>query len=207
MINWDDMNKGERAALVREYLTEKGWSYSQLASYLNVTRNTIAGICNRNGIKIGSRQKVVILPSEVPPVRPSNVVPFPVEPASDREEAVSDMVKKAAAKLKAKRKLSTQTQAHRSLVHRELDLESVYARDPRPLREEFWQPLPGSTPVAIAETESWHCRWPVSPDNHQCCGNPAKEGKPYCEHHCAIAYRPAPPIKWKKRRGEKTLAA
>lgn len=206
-MNWDDMNKGERAALVREYLTEKGWSYGQLASYLNVTRNTIAGICNRNGIKIGSRQKVVVLPSEVPPVQPSNVVPFPVRPASDREEAVADMVKKAAAKLKAKRKMSAQSSAHLTVTHRALDLESVYIRDPRPLRSEYWQPLPGSIPVSFEDANSRHCRWPVSEDNKLCCGNHVKEGKVYCPTHCEVAYRPAPPLKVKKRRGEKTLAA
>lgn len=201
IVEWYLMNKKERAALVRFYLSEKGWSYSQLAQRLGVTRNVIAGICNRNGIKIGTKQNLVVLPSTV-----DNVVPFPLPPsppAPRREEAVLDMAKK----LKAKRKASVQSNAIQRMQGRIEDAASGYVRDPRPLREEVWRPLPGSLPIILEDTNAQHCRWPVSEDNKMCCGNRAIEGKVYCEHHNALAYRPAPPLKVKIRRGQKTLAA
>jgi len=191
--DWADMNKKERANLVRSYLIDKGYSYGQLATALGVTRNTIAGICNREGIKVGTRGKTVVsVPAS--PTPPDNVIPFPV--AKRPEEGFADMAKK----LKAKRKASVQSTAVQRMTGRALDMDSLFVRDPRPLRDEFWKPLPSSAPVRLEHTQAHHCRWPISDDNHTCCGAPAKEGKPYCATHCEIAYRTAPPIDFTGRK-------
>lgn len=191
--NWDDMNKKERANLVRFYLIDKGYSYGQLAAAIGISRNTIAGICHREGIKVGTKGKTVVaIPAT--PAPPGNIIPFPV--AKRPEEGLADMAKK----LKAKRSNSAQSAAIERMAGRELDMNSLFLRDPRPLREEFWKPLPSSQPVSLEDANHRHCRWPVSEDNHTCCGAPAKEGKPYCDTHCEIAYRPATPIIFKKRK-------
>lgn len=190
---WGDMNKKERANLVRFYLIDLRWTYGKLASYLNVTRNVIAGVCNRHGIKI-PKHTIKIQPSTLEAEH--NVIPFPV--AKRPEEGLADMAKK----LKAKRKNSAQSAAIERMAGRELDMNSLFLRDPRPLREEFWKPLPSSQPVSLEDANHRHCRWPVSEDNHTCCGAPAKEGKPYCVTHCEIAYRPAPPIAFRKKKNK-----
>ncbi len=197
-VNWNNLNKEERAKLVRFYLLDKLWTYGQLANYLGVTRNVIAGVCNRAGIKI-PKNKPKPLPASPEPAGVDNVVLFPLISRPNREEAVAEMAKK----LKAKRTNSAQSAAVQRMAGRELDMESLFVRDPRPLREEYWKPLPNSSPIRLENTNAHHCRWPVSEDNHQCCGNPAKPGKPYCDTHCEIAYRPAPVLTLKRRKAEK----
>lgn len=189
---WDDMSKKERAKLVRFYLIDKGYSYGQLAAALKVTRNTIAGVCNRNGIKVGTKGKVLAIPGS--PTPPDNVVPFPV--AQRPEEGLADMAKK----LRAKRKNSEQSAVIQIMAGRKEDNDNGQFKDFRPLRADIWRPLEETSPVHFQNTKTLQCRWPVSEDNHWCCGEPVKEGKPYCPTHSAIAYRPAPEIKFKKSR-------
>lgn len=198
-VNWNNLNKEERAKLVRFYLLDKLWTYGQLANYLGITRNTIAGICNRNGIKI-PKHKPKPLPASPEPAGVDNVILFPLISRPVRGEAAAEMARK----LKAKRTNSAQSAAVQRITGRAIDMDSLFVRDPKPLREEIWQPLPGSLPITQEDANSRHCRWPVSDDNKMCCGNHVAQGKPYCEAHCAIAYKPAPPIKFGKR---KTRAA
>lgn len=195
-INWGNLNKEERAKLVRFYLLEKRWSYDRLAGYLNVSRNVIAGICNRHDIKI---------PRDRPKVRPStpdptadNVILFPLLSKPAREEAVGDMAKK----LKAKK----HSHNHGGAVHA-VNSRISYNNlppDEKPdlaiLKADIWKPLPGSSPVDITRIGNEQCRWPVSDDNHSMCHEPVKHGKVYCVAHCAVAYKEAPPIKFRKRR-------
>ena len=197
MVEWYLMTTKERAAVARHHILELGWSYTELAAHLGVTRNVIAGICSRSGIKTGTSTNAAARKALAAQKRPTaEIVQFKAKSQIDREEAVADMVKK----VKAKRTNGAQASAIQRIGGREIDMSSLIARDPRPLRNEYWQPLPGSAPIRLEFTESHHCRWPISEDNHTCCGAQAKEGKPYCATHCEIAYRPATPISFKKRK-------
>lgn len=192
--NWDDMSKKERANLVRFYLIDKGYSYGQLAAALNVTRNTIAGICNREGIKVGTKGKTVVaIPGT--PTPPTNIIPFPV--AQRPEEGLADMAKK----LKAKRKNSEQSMVIAVMAARR-EPPPDYAPKAPPTKEEYWHPIPESQPVSIEDANSRHCRWPVSPDNKTWCGCRVRQSSVYCDTHHALAYRPAPEIKLKKKKAQ-----
>ena len=47
----------------------------------------------------------------------------------------------------------------------------------------------------LDELRRTDCRWPVGDDKPQrFCAEPAVTGKPYCDGHCAQAYRPAPKL-------------
>lgn len=188
---WSHMTTEERAETARFYIKEKGWTYSELANYLGVTRNAIAGMCSRNGIK---RTTNLNPAPRVRPVNPNNVVPFPV--AQRPEEGLADMAKK----IRAKRKLNDQSMVIVRMAGRKEDNDNGQFRDFRPLNADIWRPLEKTTPVHFQNTKTLQCRWPVSEDNHWCCGEPVKEGKPYCPTHSAIAFRPAPAITVKKSR-------
>jgi len=53
-------------------------------------------------------------------------------------------------------------------------------------------PKAENTDVVRLETlTSGMCSWPIGEpgdEGFQFCGEPAVEGKPYCAHHCAVAY-------------------
>jgi GcrA cell cycle regulator len=204
-VEWYLATKEERTELVRFYLKERGWSYGELAKYLGVTRNVIAGICNRNGIKVTDDKPKVAAPRRNPisPARhqpdPTNVILFRSRPdlAPDHEEAVEDMVRNLKERAKAQRKGNEQSAVLMVMANKREASPNPHVNAPRALREELWQPLLGSLPITQEDANSRHCRWPVSSDNKMCCGNHAVDGKPYCEAHCAIAYKPAPPMIFK----------
>lgn len=46
--------------------------------------------------------------------------------------------------------------------------------------------------IRFVKMREWSCRWPVEGDpgpDMLCCGAKRVGDKPYCEHHCEIAYR------------------
>lgn len=200
VVEWYLATQQERAALVRHYLIEQGYSYGQLAKHLGVTRNVIAGICNRNGIKIGTQTKIAIVPvlwaKDRPPVVMSNVVPFSSR-QPDREEA-GEVMAKLKGQIKAKRKTSAQSMVV-SIMAGKREPTPDYA-PPKVDRSAAWQPLPESQPVSIEDANARHCRWPISDDNHTWCGCHIKEGSVYCQTHHAMAYKPTPPINFDRRR-------
>src|SRR5262249_9021965 len=72
--------------------------------------------------------------------------------------------------------------------------------DPAPLKPAVRAPLPAVLSLTTAEKvialASGACRWPYGDPRHSdfhFCGNPVAE-KPYCEHHCTMAYM-APPTR------------
>lgn len=54
-----------------------------------------------------------------------------------------------------------------------------------------WEPLPGSSPVKLAELTDTTCRWPLGAEPVKAyCGNAIIEGHAYCPSHCRMAYKP-----------------
>ena len=203
-VAWYMATKEQRAEIVRYFLLVENWSYDRLAAYLGVSRNVIAGVCNRNGIRISSRtpkkiqvhplDKVEVIPAFLP--KRDNIVEFkpPAQPES-REEAASDMVKR----LKATRIASAQTATVMVLANKREDKEKgVTAPNPRHTGH-AWEPLPDLVPVRLMDLTSHDCRWPVTEQHGLFCGAQAVEGKSYCAAHAAHAYLPTKPIVFKKK--------
>lgn len=62
--------------------------------------------------------------------------------------------------------------------------------DPTPLRARAWQPLPGTTPVPLADRTG--CAWPTdSPDGRTLfCNAPLHDKHSWCERHFTLGNRP-----------------
>lgn len=210
-VAWYMATKEQRAEIARYFLLTENWSYDRLAAYLGVSRNVIAGVCNRNGIRISSRalknvkvhplDKVEAIPAFLP-VR-DNVIEFkpPTSQPVSREEAVSDMLKKQSEKLRAKRRASEQTNVAVLLATREFDATQELPPElkPRPTNARAWDALPDLVPVPLVDLKAHDCRWPIGDHTGTFCGARAMDGKVYCSTHAALAYKPAPPIKFKKK--------
>jgi GcrA cell cycle regulator len=52
--------------------------------------------------------------------------------------------------------------------------------------------------IPLEELRYGMCKWPTGDRNYKFCGCRAKRGKPYCEHHCTMAYLP---LAGRSRRG------
>lgn len=65
------------------------------------------------------------------------------------------------------------------------------SQPPQVLPDDCWQPLPGTTPVALIALEPADCRWPVidARGNGSFCGCTKLENRPYCAVHDQIACR------------------
>jgi GcrA cell cycle regulator len=203
VVEWYMMSKEERANVVRFYLIDNAWTYGQLAAHLGVTRNTIAGICHREGIRADKSKPKSAETLPAPPlVRPRNVIPFP-QPEPVREEAVSEMVRKAKEALKAKRRNGEQSNVLTVLANRREDVE--VGKDPVVKRHTgpAWEPLPDLVPIRLMDLKSCDCRWPVTEETGWFCGAPAAEGKTYCAAHAQRAYIPTKPIQFKARPKER----
>lgn len=209
-VAWYMATKEQRAEIVRYFLLVENWSYDRLAAHLGVSRNVIAGVCNRNGIRISSRtpkkiqvhplDKVEAIPAFLP-VR-DNVIEFkpPTSQPVSREEAVSDMLKKQSEKLRAKRRMSEQSYVATLRATKVFDAEKGLPPElkPRPTNAKAWDALPDLVPVTLLDLKAHDCRWPIGDHTGTFCGARAVDGKVYCSTHAALAYRPAPLIKLKK---------
>jgi GcrA cell cycle regulator len=51
-------------------------------------------------------------------------------------------------------------------------------------------------PKTLVDLEHHDCRWPIGEPRHpdfHFCGEPQAAGRPYCEHHWAMAFQPSRP--------------
>ena len=61
------------------------------------------------------------------------------------------------------------------------------------------KPLPNGEFATILTIRDHMCKWPIGDpgdSGFRFCGRRAKEGEPYCDAHCSVAYQPS------RRRGE-----
>jgi GcrA cell cycle regulator len=66
----------------------------------------------------------------------------------------------------------------------------------RVVSEAAWIPLDPDAVKPLVVREAKQCAWPVGGEGSDtlCCGKPALTGKPYCEHHHALAFVPSKPL-------------
>lgn len=73
---------------------------------------------------------------------------------------------------------------------RHKELRVVRARtNPRPSRVAI-APEPNALRIEFDDLTSATCKWPVGEYPYKYCGHVPIEGKPYCDHHCSVAYQP-----------------
>jgi len=182
-MSWTD----ERVEKLKE-LWGEGMSASQIAKALGaVTRNAVIGKVHRLGLSnrgatSGAQPadcEAKPVPKAAKPSRPEKVAAEPKEPVAVPEEArLAPVVPRAqpvirdATLPRAPGLPTPEEQAARATLveiekmARKLDLMSLTERT---------------------------CKWPIgdpTEDDFHFCGLPSAIGKPYCEHHVAVAFQP-----------------
>jgi len=175
-VSWTE----ERVEKLKEYWND-GMSASQIAKELGgVTRNAVIGKVHRLGL---SNRNAAGEPAEATPPEP-DPVPVPA-PEPEPERAAPEMPD-----------IAVETVQTRVAV-------VIDASQPRapglPTPEEE------AARVTLAEIEKMAlkldlmqltertCKWPIgdpAEDGFHFCGLPSVDGKPYCQHHIAIAFQP-----------------
>jgi GcrA cell cycle regulator len=182
-MSWTD----ERVEKLKE-LWGDGMSASQIAKILGaVTRNAVIGKVHRLGLSnrgttSGAQPatgEIKAAPKPSKPTRPEKVAAAPKEPAVVAEEprlapvvVRTQPVIRDATQPRAPGLPTPEEQAARATLveiekmARKLDLMSLTERT---------------------------CKWPIgdpTEDDFHFCGLPSVTGKPYCEHHVAVAFQP-----------------
>jgi len=179
-MSWTD----ERVEKLKE-LWGEGMSASQIAKSLGgVTRNAVIGKVHRLGLSnrgggpggAAESEKPVEKPVTRTPSRPAKPEPAPV--AAEPEKPATPTVQRTPPVLRdptlprapglptPEEAAARATLAEIEKMARRLDLMSLTERT---------------------------CKWPIgdpTEDDFHFCGLPSVTGKPYCEHHVAIAFQP-----------------
>ena len=166
-MTWADLNPDQRRSRVRE-LIHAGATYAETAQALRTTRTAVAGVVYRARSQ-GERIRRPIEREDPPPMKPTG----------SRSKGGKTAV--------LQEKMRRARKAHAGLTtFVPLDVPT----DPTPLRASAWQPLPGTTPVPLADRTG--CAWPTdSPDGRTLfCNAPTDDKHSWCARHFALGNRP-----------------
>lgn len=172
-IAWKNLTPEQKGEAIKPLITEQLLSYSQIAERLGTTRSAIAAAADRHRIvspltkdHSGERGSKGGTAFKARQPRNPKVKP-PPKP-----------------RLKMSRIAPTQPAGFPD------DLI-----DKTPLKKDAWLPLPGSRPIPLEAAGPHTCRWPIGENPTLFCGAHSRDGKPYCDRHNALAYRPRAEIK------------
>ena len=166
-MSWTD----ERVATLSK-LWADGLSASQIAAQLGgVTRNAVIGKVHRLGL--------------------SGRAKSPSTAARTRKPRAT-----AGAKPNTKSESSSATPSRpqtmgATALKFEADVEAEVAFQPQPKDDVV---VPISKRASILTISESVCKWPIGDpggDDFHFCGHDSKEGAPYCNYHCKVAYQPA----------------
>jgi GcrA cell cycle regulator len=164
----------QRIEMLRK-LWGQGQTASQIATLLGgVTRNAVIGKAHRLGLT----------------GRPSPIKREGTEAAAPRRKpAAQRRQQPAVAAMPAPRHAIPQAPVATAPVEPRYSAPAPELAETRP--EPVVQPKAPSAPRVAAQAGSKSCSWPVGdpkqPGFHF-CGDAAEPGRPYCAHHCGIAY-------------------
>ena len=179
---WGLLSAQEKTERVREQVVTLGRTYSAAAEALGTTRHGIAGTINRAALTDN-------------PIRSSSGL-------KNQKGAKGAAGGGRTAKTKAAKKARARTKPKHAGFHKFVALaipEDAIERTPA--RQDVWEALPGSSPVAIADHHEGACRWPCGENRpFFYCNEPVKADSPYCSIHSALAFREPPPRKDNGRR-------
>ena len=182
-MSWTD----ERVEKLKELWAE-GISASQIAKVLGgVTRNAVIGKVHRLGLSNRTTTGEEAKPAEAPKPKakaaPAEKPAAPAEPAPKPQEA-------------AAAPLPTPVQRRVAPVIRDATQPRAPGA-PTPEEEAARATLVEiekfAKKISLLELTERTCKWPIgdpTEDNFSFCGLAAVPGKPYCEHHVAVAFQP-----------------
>ncbi len=184
-MSWTD----ERVDKLKE-LWGEGMSASQIAKVMGgVTRNAVIGKVHRLGLSNRGPGQEDGRPAEpaasvatVPPARPA--APADAGPAPEPQPAVAEEMLPAPAARRAAPVIrdATQPRAPGAPTPEEEAARATLAEI-----EKF------AKRVTLLELTERTCKWPIgdpTDDDFAFCGLGCVPGKPYCQHHVAVAFQP-----------------
>jgi GcrA cell cycle regulator len=142
-----------------------GMSFAEIGRTMSVSRNAVVGRATR------LKAKGVEIAATVPPAHQIRRAPkTPPEPKPIRTAAEN-----------------VGTGLHRATAPQ---------KPWRVVSEAAWIPLDADAVKPLVVRDAKQCAWPVGGEGSDtlCCGKPAVTGKPYCEHHHALAFVPSKPL-------------
>ena len=182
-MSWTD----ERVEKLKE-LWGDGMSASQIAKALGgVTRNAVIGkvhrlgLSNRGSTSAGQSASDDGKPAQKParPSRPAKAAAEPKEPAATPEEVKPMPVV-----------VRTQPVIRDATQPRAPGLPTPEERAARATLVEIEKMARKLDLLSLTERT---CKWPIgdpTEESFHFCGLPSATGKPYCEHHVAVAFQP-----------------
>lgn len=173
----------ERVEKLKELWTE-GMSASQIAKTLGgVTRNAVIGKVHRLGLsnRTGTGQPAAdAKPAEKP--APARAAGTPAEPPPAAEATEEAPAAPVPARSQPPVRDATQPRAPGVPTPEEMAARETLAEIEKMAKK-----------LDLLELTERTCKWPIgdpAEDDFYFCGLPSVPGKPYCEHHVAVAFQP-----------------
>lgn len=169
---WAEATPNEKYAVVRQAVETDGLTYEQAAHRLGApSKHAIAGVVDRSAASPEGK----------------------IRSTSGLKGVASPSKKKR----KPRSKSDKPKKKHQGLTN--IVPLNTPDETPEPVHAGAWVPLPGSSPIAIADHTDG-CRWPVGTDlPFRYCNEDVRAGSTYCAAHYSLSYREPPPrIRFRK---------
>lgn len=158
----------EKVADLKHLLTGEPLSGSEIAAKLNMSRSAIVSKTRRMGWKLPRDKKQAAA-------------------AQSRPESPRSKFYERPATVKTVKRLKVVKHQPVRFEHDEF-IEREQPKD---------ENIPLGQRRTLLELTPWKCRWPVGDPGQSdffFCGAITADAKPYCKHHCAVAFQPLRPM-------------
>lgn len=180
LSGWDDLTPVDKYAVVKQAIMIDGLTYGQAASRLGAPgRNAIAGVVERNR------------KNPLGPIESKHTFRDGGRFAAGRRALNGPRQAKPRPKPVVAR--ATRTRAKAFVV----DPVAEQFADRTPARQDVWEALPNTVPIAIERHREGLCRWPLYDGPFFYCGQPTGGGN-YCPVHHDLGRRELPAAKPRK---------